>query len=43
MLGNEKLDQVESLTYLGSIISEDGECSEDFKSRIAKDHGVFHS
>jgi hypothetical protein len=35
-LGNEKIDQVDSFTYLGSIISKDGGSSEDVKSRIAK-------
>ena len=40
-LGNEKIDQVDSFTYLGSIISKDGESSEYFKSRIAKAQGVF--
>ena len=34
--GNEKIDQVGSFTYLGSIISKDGGNSEDVKSRIAK-------
>ena len=28
-LGNEKIDQVGSFTYLGSIISKDGGSSED--------------
>ena len=32
----EKIDQV--LTYLGSIISEDGESSEDVRDIIAKDY-----
>ena len=40
-LGNEKIDQVGSFTYLGSIISKDGESSEDVKIRIAKARGVF--
>ena len=40
---NEKIDQVGSMTYLGSIISKDGRSSEDAKSRIAKTQGVFHS
>ena len=42
-LGNEKIDQVGSLTYLGSIISKDGGNSEDIKCRIAKAQGVFFS
>ena len=40
-LGNEKIDQVTSFTYLGSIISKDGGSSEDIKSRKAKARGVF--
>ena len=35
-LGNEKIDQVGSFAYFGSIISKDGGSSEDVKSRIAK-------
>ena len=35
-LCNEKIDQVGSFTYLGSIVSNDGGSSEDVKSRIAK-------
>ena len=31
-LGNEKINEVDSFTYLGSIISRDGGCSDDFKS-----------
>ena len=42
-LGSEKIDQVGSFAYLGSIISKDGGISEDVKSRIAKAQGVFHS
>jgi hypothetical protein len=40
-VGNEKIDQVCSFTYLGSIIGKDCGSSEDFKSRIAKAQGVF--
>ena len=40
-LGNKKIDQVGSFTYLGSIISKDGGSSEDVKSRIANAQGVF--
>ena len=42
-LGNEKIDQVGSFSYLGSIISKDGGSSEDVKSRIAKAQVFFHS
>ena len=37
----ETLIRWAALTYLGSIISEDGGSSEDVKSRIAKAQGVF--
>ena len=40
-LGNEKIDEVGSFSYLGSITSKDGGSSEDVKSRIAKAQGVF--
>ena len=38
MPGNKKINQ---LDILGSIISKDGECFEDGKSRIAKTQGVL--
>ena len=41
MLANEKIDQVGSFSYLGSIIFKDGGSSEDVKSRIAKAQDVF--
>ena len=34
--GNEKIDQVGSFTYLGSVISKDGGSSKDVRSRIVK-------
>ena len=40
-LGNEKIDQVGSFTYLGFIIGKDGGSSDDIKSRIARAHGLF--
>jgi hypothetical protein len=40
-LGNKKINQVGSFTYLGSIISKDGGSSECVKSRIGKTQGVF--
>ena len=41
MLGNEKIYQVGSFIYLGSIISKDDGSSEDVKSRIAKAQDIF--
>ena len=40
-LANEKIDQVDSFTYLGSIISKNGGSSEDVESIIANAHGVL--
>ena len=40
-LGNERIDELGSFTYPGSIISKDGDRSEDVKNRIAKARGVF--
>ena len=37
----KRIIRLGSFTYLGSIISKDGESSEDVISRIAKVHGVF--
>ena len=41
MLGNKQIDQVDTFTYLGSIISKDCGSNKDVKSRIAKAQGVF--
>ena len=41
-LGNKKIDQVDSFTYLGSIIIKAGGSSEDVRSRIAKAQGTVH-
>ena len=40
-LVKEKIDQVDSFTFLGSIISKDCGSSEDVKNKIAKAQGVF--
>ena len=40
-LRNEKVDPVDSFTYLGSITSKDVGSSEDVKSRIDKAQGIF--
>ena len=41
-LDNEKIDQVDCFTYLGSINSKYDGSSEDVKSRIAKFQVFFH-
>jgi len=41
MLGNEKINQVDSFTYLDSIISKESGCME--QSRIAKAQGFSKS
>ena len=40
-LSKEKIDQVDTFTYLDSIINKDGGCLENAKSGIAKAQGVF--
>jgi len=40
-LSNETINQVESFTYIGIIISKDGGCLEDIKSSVAKVPVVF--
>ena len=40
-LGNEKIDQVDSFTYLGCIISKDSGSSEEIKSRTWKAQAIF--
>ena len=37
----EKIDQVNSFIYIGSIIGEDGGSSEAIKIRTAKTQGVY--
>ena len=37
----EKIDQLDSFTFFGSISSKDGGSREYVKSRIAKGQGVF--
>ena len=40
-LGNEKIDQMGSFAYLGSITSKESGSNEDVKSRIAMAQGSF--
>ena len=35
MLGRKELAQVKQFTYLGSIITQDGDCGRDIRMRIA--------
>ena len=41
MFGNEKMDQVHSITYLVGIIRKEGGCTEDAKSRLGVELGTF--
>ena len=41
MLGDEKIDQVDSFIYLGSNICKESGYSKDVKSKIAMAQGVF--
>ena len=36
LLGNEKTNQIDNITYLDTIIGKNGCCSKDIKSRISK-------
>ena len=40
-LGSQKVDQLDSFTYIGSIICKSVGSSEDVKSQIVKAQGVF--
>jgi len=40
--GDEEFEKVKHFTYLGSIMSDNGEVMEDVKSRIAKASRVFN-
>jgi len=40
MLGNQKINELDNFTCLGSIISYEGGYSEDVKRRIAKAQGA---
>ena len=34
LLNNERLEQVKEFSYLGGVITEDGNCEKDIKKRI---------
>ena len=43
MLGRKELAQVKQFTYLGSIITQDGDCGRDIRMRIAHTKDAFSS
>ena len=42
MIDQKKLEDVECFKYLGSILTNDGKCTCDFKSRIAMAKAAFN-
>ena len=42
LIQNEQLEQVDTFPYLGSLITEDGECTTQFRTRLnrAGDRGI---
>jgi len=40
LIQNEQLEQVDTFPYLGSRITEDGECTTEFSSRLNKGHAI---
>ena len=42
LIQNEQLEQVDTFPYLGSLITEDGECTTEFRTRLngAGDQGI---
>jgi len=41
LIQNEQLDQVDTFPYLGSLITEDGECMMEFRTRINKGQAIW--
>jgi len=39
LIENEQLEQVDTFPYLGSLITEDGECTAEFLTRLNKGAG----
>jgi len=37
---NEQLEQVDTFPYLGSLITEDGECTTEFRTRLNKGQAI---
>ena len=38
LIQNELLEQVDTFPYLGSLITEDGECTTEFRTRLNRGH-----
>jgi len=37
---NEQLEQMDTFPYLGSLITEDGECTTEFRTRLNKGQAI---
>jgi len=40
LIQNEQLEQVDTFPYLGSLITEDGECTTEFRTRLKRGQAV---
>jgi len=40
LIQNELLEQVDMFPYLGSLITEDGECTTEFRTRLNKEQAI---
>jgi len=40
LIQNEQLEQADTLPYLGSLITEDGECTTEFRTRLNKEQVI---
>jgi len=40
LLQNELLEQVDTFPYLGSLITEDGECTTEFRTRLNRGQAI---
>jgi len=40
LIQNEQLEQVDTFLYLGSLITEDGECTMEFRTRLYKGQAI---
>ena len=41
LIQNEQLEQVDTFPYLGSLITEDGECTTEFRTRLMSGGGFY--